>query len=123
MPRVIHFEIPTADPERSLSFYGDIFGWTFTKWDGPQEYWLVTRGPDGTQGINGGLMRRPQGPGAGTVNTAEVSSVDQFTAKIEANGGKVVVPKMPIPGVGWLAYCQDPDGNVFGIMHNDRAAK
>jgi predicted enzyme related to lactoylglutathione lyase len=29
---------------------------------------------------------------------------------------------MAIPGVGWLAYCIDPDGNTFGIMQNDPKA-
>jgi predicted enzyme related to lactoylglutathione lyase len=31
----------------------------------------------------------------------------------------VAVPKMAIPGVGWLAYCTDTEGNVFGLMQND----
>jgi predicted enzyme related to lactoylglutathione lyase len=29
---------------------------------------------------------------------------------------------MPIPGVGWLAYCKDTEGNVFGIMQDDPQA-
>ncbi|HEY3840604.1 MAG TPA: hypothetical protein VGL72_28725 [Bryobacteraceae bacterium] len=33
-----------------------------------------------------------------------------------------VIPKMPVPGVGWLAYCQDPDENMFGMMQNDPSA-
>ena len=123
MPRVIHFEIPTDNPERAVDFYREIFGWQFQKWNGPQEYWLVTTGPDGQPGINGGLLRRPKGPGAGTVNTIDVASVDEAVAAIEKAGGKNVVPKMAIPGVGYLAYCADPDGNVFGIMHEDRGAK
>jgi len=30
---------------------------------------------------------------------------------------------MAIPGVGWLAYAQDPVGNVFGILEPDTNAK
>jgi predicted enzyme related to lactoylglutathione lyase len=26
---------------------------------------------------------------------------------------------MPIPGMGWLAYCKDTEGNIFGMMQND----
>jgi len=33
------------------------------------------------------------------------------------------VPKMPIPGVGWLAYAKDTEGNIFGIMQPDANAK
>jgi hypothetical protein len=30
---------------------------------------------------------------------------------------------MPIPGVGYFAYCQDTEGNTFGIMQEDKSAK
>ena len=33
------------------------------------------------------------------------------------------LPKMPIPGVGWLAYLKDTEGNVFGLMQSDPSAK
>ena len=39
------------------------------------------------------------------------------------NGGKVAVPRMPIPGMGWLAYCIDTEGHVFGMMQPDTSAK
>jgi predicted enzyme related to lactoylglutathione lyase len=84
-------------------------------------YWMITTG-DGQPGINGGMMRRSH-PGAGTVNTVDVASVDEAVKQIQGHGGKVVAPKMPIPGVGYLAYCQDPEGNTFGIMQADPAAK
>lgn len=37
-------------------------------------------------------------------------------------GGLIIVPKMPVPGVGWLLYFRDPDGNIHGAMQNDPAA-
>jgi predicted enzyme related to lactoylglutathione lyase len=54
MPRPIHFEIPADRPERAISFYQQVFGWQFQKWDGPMPYWLVKTGADGP-GIDGGL--------------------------------------------------------------------
>jgi len=118
MPRIIHFELPADDPERAAEFYKNVFGWQFQKWEGPQEYWLITTGPKDQPGINGGLMRR-QYPGAGTCNTVDVASVDGAVTTIAKHGGKNVVPKMAIPGVGYLAYCSDPEGNVFGLMQAD----
>jgi predicted enzyme related to lactoylglutathione lyase len=120
MPRVVHFELSADQPERAAKFYTQVFGWKIKKWDGPQEYWLITTGEE-NPGINGGLMRR-QGQ-ANCVNTVGVPSVDDFTAKITGSGGKVVMPKMAIPGVGYLAYCQDTEGNTFGIMQPDEKAK
>src|SRR5438105_12366882 len=42
---------------------------------------------------------------------------------VEQRGGKICVPKMAIPKVGWLAYAEDPAGNVFGIIEPDSNAK
>jgi predicted enzyme related to lactoylglutathione lyase len=52
-----------------------------------------------------------------------VKSVDASVASVQKNGGTIIAPKMAIPGVGWLAYFQDPDGNVFGVMESDSNAK
>jgi predicted enzyme related to lactoylglutathione lyase len=126
MPRVVHFEIHAGNPGRAVEFYNKLFGWEFTKWEGPMPYWLIKTGPDGQPGINGGLLPR-QGVIDGQaviayVCTVDVSSVDEYLAKAQAAGGTVALPKMPIPGVGWLAYCKDTEGNIFGMMQPDAKA-
>jgi len=121
MSRVIHFEIPTDNPDRAAEFYRSAFGWQIQKWPGPQDYWLASTGPEGEPGINGGLLRRPH-PGAVTCNTIGVKSMDESLAKIAKSGGKVVVPKMAVPGIGHLAYCSDTEGNIFGVMQPDKSA-
>lgn len=127
MPRVVHFEIHADDPDRAVTFYSSVFGWTFQKWEGPMDYWLITTGPDNQPGINGGLVRR-QGAIDGQaviayVCTTDVTDVDASTQTAVANGGQVVVPKMPIPGVGWLVYCKDTEGNIFGMLQADANAQ
>jgi predicted enzyme related to lactoylglutathione lyase len=122
MSRVIHFEIPAAEPDRAAAFYGKVFGWKFDKWAGPTEYWMVTTGTEGTPGINGGMMKKPGGI-ASTTNTIGVLSVDRaVNAAVEA-GGRNIMPKTPIPGVGYFAYCEDTEGNLFGVMQMDANAK
>ena len=122
MPRIVHFEINVDNPERASKFYSDTFGWQFQKWGGPSEYWLVTTGADSQPGINGGMMKRPH-PGAATVNTIGVASVDESVAAVTKNGGKVVMPKTAIPTIGWFAYCSDTEGNTFGVMQPDPNAR
>lgn len=127
MPRVIHFEIHAGDPDRAVKFYESLFGWSFQKWEGPMDYWLVNTGPDSQPGINGGLLRR-QGEIDGQaviayVCTVDVENIDASIAKAQANDAQIVVPKMPIPGVGWLVYCKDTEGNIFGMMQADPEAK
>jgi hypothetical protein len=122
MLRIVHFEINADDPERAVRFYQRVFGWKIDKWAGPVDYWLVTTGEESQPGINGGIMKR-MSPQASTYNTVDVPSVDKFTRKITEEGGKIVVPKMAVPGVGYMAYCADTEGNVFGIMEEDPKAK
>ena len=123
MPRVVHFEIHAADPDRAVNFYTTLFGWSFQKWEGPMDYWLVTTGPNEQPGINGGLVRR-QGEIDGQAVIAYVCTVDveDLDASVQTaldSGGQIALPKMPIPGMGWLAYCKDTEGNIFGMMQGD----
>src|SRR5204863_6310316 len=120
MPRVIHFEIHAENPERAIQFYRGLFGWEFTKWNGPVDYWVIKTGAAPQPGIDGGLIRR-QGTIDGTaviayVCTVDVPALDAAVTKAAELGGTVALPKMAIPGVGWLAYMKDTDGNIFGMM-------
>ena len=121
MGRVVHFELPVDDPERAIKFYTDAFGWNTEKWDGPLDYWLVMTGSEGEPGIDGALTRRGEGVST-VVNTIDVDDVDAAMASIQAAGGKVIAPKITVPGVGYMAYCLDTEGNQFGIMQSDESA-
>ncbi len=127
MGRVIHFEIHADDTARAANFYRELFGWRVEKWDGPVEYWMVFTGPDGTPGINGGLMRRMH-PLAGNdgvigyVCTVDVDDLDKSVARGVGLGGSVAMPRFAVAGVGWMAYLKDPEGNVFGLMQMDHSA-
>jgi predicted enzyme related to lactoylglutathione lyase len=129
MPRVIHFEIHAADPQRAVKFYEQVLGWTATKWEGPEDYWLLSTGPNDKPGINGGLMKRrgPDPADGQAVNsfvcTVDVPNVDEYFKKAIAAGGKEALAKMAVPGVGWLAYVKDTEGNLLGMMQMDPAAK
>lgn len=127
MPRVVHFEIHASEPERAIRFYRELFGWQFNKWSGPMDYWLVVTGAREEPGIDGGLVRR-QGDIDGKaviayVCTVDVRSVDDTMAAARKLGATVALEKMPVPGVGWLAYLKDTEANIFGIMQNDPSAK
>lgn len=129
MPRPVHFEIHASDPQRAITFYSGLFEWEFKKWEGPTEYWLVTTGPDTQRGINGGLMKRMGDPPIemAAVNayvcTVEVPNIETYMKKASSVGARLAVPKMAIPGVGWLCYYKDTEGNIFGMMQNDPLAK
>lgn len=125
MPRVVHFEIHAADPARAVKFYKAVFGWEFTHLPPPMNYWLIKTGDDKEPGINGGLLpRRGPAPAEGqAVNaytcTVDVPNLDAFFERATKAGAGVALPKMAVPGVGWLAYVKDTEGNILGLMQRD----
>src|SRR5215212_3568249 len=103
MPRPVHFEIQAERTDRAIKFYTDLFAWKFSQW-GQEKYWLITTGEKGTPGIDGGLMPRPAAGAPAEmaavnafVCTVDVADLDATVAKVGALGGRVVVPRMPIP--------------------------
>jgi uncharacterized protein len=121
MPRPVHFEIPADKPQRAIKFYRGVFGWKISKWGGPMSYWLATTGKPGEMGIDGAITLRSSL--ASTTNTIGVENLEEAMAKVEAAGGKLTTPKMAVPGVGWMCYCLDTEGNMFGLMQPDMTAK
>jgi predicted enzyme related to lactoylglutathione lyase len=129
MPRPIHFEIQAENTERAMTFYKTLFGWTFSQW-GQERYWLITTGEKSQPGIDGGLLPRPVPGGPAEmaavnafVCTVDVADLDATLKTLAEAGGKVVVPRMPVPTVGWLAYGKDTEGNIFGMMQMDANAR
>ena len=118
--RVVHFELPADDPDRAAKFYADAFGWKVEKWGGPTDYWLVTTGEAPEPGIDGGIGRRQDADDQIT-NTIDVPDLDAAVTAVEAAGGRITRAKGPVPGVGWLAYAVDTEGNPFGMMQADES--
>jgi predicted enzyme related to lactoylglutathione lyase len=124
----MHFEIQASNPQELIDFYTALFGWSFNKWEAG-DYWLIHTGPDDQPGINGGLLPRrgPPPQNLAAVNafviTVDVDNLDARLVRVaSASGAEIAVPKMAVPGIGWLAYVKDPDGNIFGMMQADTSA-
>lgn len=127
MNRVIHFEIHAANGDQMQKFYTDVFGWQITAM-GPQmgNYRVVNTGENtpgnAYPGINGGITPRhgapPQEgqPVNAFVCTIGVEDIDAYIAKAKNAGATTALDKMEVPGVGWLAYMKDPEGNIFGML-------
>lgn len=125
MNNIAYFEIQSSDPQREVKFYSTVFGWKFTREPGmPIEYYRIE-----TNGINGGLLKRPakippQEHGTNAfVNSVQVESFDKTAALITENGGVVALPKFAVPGKCWQGYFLDADHNTFGIFEVDTNAK
>jgi uncharacterized protein len=123
---IVHFEIPANDIEKLKKFYRDLFGWTMNKYPGPTTYYLVGTVPVDEKtmmpirpGVNGGLYERKDSSMpdmAKPTNYISVESVEEYSKKVESLGGKIVVTKMEISGIGWWALALDTECNHFGIL-------
>jgi predicted enzyme related to lactoylglutathione lyase len=125
MNTIGYFEIQSSDPAREIKFYQAAFGWKFIKEEFvPIEYYRIE-----TNGINGGLLKRPAQvppPQSGTnayVCSIQVENFDKTSALILQNGGQVALPKFAIPGRCWQGYFIDQDNNTFGLFEVDENAK
>ena len=125
MNTIGYFEIQSSNPEREIQFYKTVFGWKFIREEFvPIEYYRIE-----TNGINGGLLKRPAkvpptefGTNA-FVNSIQVENFDKTSELILQNGGQVALPKFAIPGRCWQGYFLDADNNTFGLFEVDENAK
>jgi predicted enzyme related to lactoylglutathione lyase len=127
MNRVVHFEIHAKDLDKAQQFYGSVFGWKITDLGAQMGNYRMVETGEATAGekwpgINGGITPRmgnlpTDGQAVNSfVCTISVDALDTYIAKVLAEGGTMAVDKMDVPGVGWLAYCKDPEGNIFGML-------
>ena len=122
-PTLKHFSINADDIARARRFYERIFGWTFQPW-GPPDFYMIAMGE--TE-IRGSLQRRRAlAPGL-TLNgfecTFAVDDVEKVAAAVRANGGRILMKRTILPGIGELIFFQDPEGNVAGAMRYDETVE
>lgn len=105
---VVHFEIGCKDKEATSKFYSAAFGWKIDA--GPMSM-IDTGSGEGVQGHIAALGHEPHQFTHFYIQTGDVAA---SLAQIEALGGKIVVPPVPIP-TGTFAWFADPEGNVVGL--------
>lgn len=79
--RVIHSEILCENPEQTILFFKEVFGWQFQQHAG-QPYWLAITENNDTGGINGTVMEKREYREA-AVKTTSVADIDAYAWKIE----------------------------------------
>jgi predicted enzyme related to lactoylglutathione lyase len=119
-----HFAINADDVERARRFYQGVFGWKIEPW-GPPGFYLVTTGDASVpRGAVQGRRELIKGQRMlGFECTFSVADVDAVAKSVLVNGGRIVMEKATIPGVGELIFFQDPEGNVAGAMRYDTAVE
>lgn len=125
MNPIVHFEIHAKNQNLLQTFYENVFGWKFEDL-GPTmgNYRLIHIENSCAPTIKGGLNHVPEHvPVAGApinafVNIIGVENIYEHVTKVQSENGKIVYPVMDIPTAGLLAYCTDPEGNMFGMLQS-----
>jgi predicted enzyme related to lactoylglutathione lyase len=111
---VVHWELWSKEPEKASAFYANVFGWDIQHIPA-LNYHMVQTG--GVGGINGGIMKPQDGEWPGNMAFyVQVDDLDAYAAKVKSAGGKMLVEKMDVPGVGQLSLFEDTDKRVLGMF-------
>jgi hypothetical protein len=109
------FEIPTTDLARAIRFYNQVLGLEMSSFDmfGCQMAMFPAEG-----GVGGALIQmegcQPSDHGTAVyVNGGDDLAVP--LGKVEAAGGKIVMPKSSIGEHGFCAMFLDTEGNRVGL--------
>ena len=113
------FELHTADYERAIAFYRDVFGWeTHTVGDTDDfRYTTQGEGEAALAGIMDSTTYAPEGAPAAWTVYFEVEDVDAALERIAELGGKVEREAEDTP-YGRLAAASDPTGTRFKLIQS-----
>ena len=109
----VHMEIASTDPQRTRKFFEDVFEWDFEFM--PEMNYHTYEAPSGP---GGGLMSPMENQSPGILNYLLSHDIDQDVKRIEEAGGRLLQPKMEIPGVGWWALFQEPTGITLALFQS-----
>ena len=127
IPTIVHFEISADDVERARKFYTTLFGWKIEKIEVKKDgdimnYWMISTSKEDSNeksSLDGGLIKR-QHPQQPNLNYISVSSIDEYSNKVNELGGKVVLPKTEITGYGFFVVCIDTENNTFALWESKK---
>src|SRR4051812_18795095 len=112
---VLQFQILSKDPEKTASFYAELFGWKIDA-NNPMGYRQIDTGSK--EGIQGGIWPAPpQAPPFVQLFTS-VDDVKAFAAHAVELGAKILIPPTMLPEGDEMAVLHDPQGMSFGIWRS-----
>lgn len=117
-----HLALNADDVQRAKAFYETVFGWRFEPWGPPQYYQAVGAADGAIAALQQRRELKPGVPMVGFEATMAVEDLDATMRAIEAAGGRMLARPFYIEAVGRLAYFEDTEGNIVGVMQYDAAA-
>lgn len=115
--KIMWIELASTDIPASAKFYGDLFGWPIIR-DEQMDYTMT--GFEGDQTGVGFSPVNDEQSGAEAVGSVlvyvDVADIDASIARAKELDAPILLDKMEIPTVGWMAIFGDPGGNRIAVM-------
>ncbi|WP_298904750.1 VOC family protein [uncultured Psychroserpens sp.] len=114
------FEIPVKDYERAKQFYATVMDSKITDLPMPEDNmkYGVFEYDEDNNGVGGAIIegegQNPTTDGA-TIYLNGGENLETALNKVEANGGKVMMPKTDIGQFGFIAQFLDTEGNRVAL--------
>lgn len=113
------FDLYVDDMDRAVNFYQQVLQRTLQPIGDPTgETQMMSFPADmSAYGAGGALVQSVHGqPGpGGTLVYFSVADCAEEQARVGPAGGKLLRPKFSIGEFGWVALCEDSEGNRFGL--------
>lgn len=113
---IVHWELMGADGESLRDFYAGLFDWKLEAYEGFNNYYMVSADETVVGGAVG--QGNEHMPNYATFYV-QVPDIDEHLGKINANGGKTVLPKTVVPDTVTFALFNDPAGNLVGLVEGE----
>jgi predicted enzyme related to lactoylglutathione lyase len=114
-----HVEYASNDPAATRKFLEKTLGFNFRVVAEMGGYGLRT--DEVKKGSGTGVRMMEKGENSGTIAYHTVGNLDDALRAAQAEGAKVVVPKMEVPGMGWHAIVHAPGDVLVGLYQSSRA--
>jgi predicted enzyme related to lactoylglutathione lyase len=107
-------ELATSDVDAARRFYAGLFGWTYRKSGGADDYTEIAAGTEFVGGIL--LVEKNWGRPPEWSPYFRVSDCDVTVADAKALGARVLAGPADLPNVGRTAFVADPQGATFAVI-------
>jgi uncharacterized protein len=108
-------ELASGDLDATRTFLGKVFGWKFRSVRMPSGEYLSFRTPGGGQG---GVRSVRADELPTSLSYVRVKDLDKARQRVERSGGRIVLSRVDVPGMGSFFWFQIPHGPLMACWQD-----
>ena len=108
-------ELSSEDPRATQRFLEGVFEWSFETRAMPQGEYLAYRAPGGGRG---GIRPTRPTEAPASLSYVRVDDLSRALKRVQDAGGKVVLPRVDVPGMGSFFWFRAPGGPILACWQD-----